>query len=198
LVITAPLPSMPVGFWNDPDGSRYREAYFDMYPGIWRHGDWIRITPRGSAVIYGRSDATINRRGVRMGTADIYRALDQIPEVVDSLVVSLDWPDGESYMFLFVVPAPGRDLDAALAERIRRTIRDTLSPRHVPDEILAAPDVPKTLNGKKMEVPIRRILLGEDPQRAANRDSMANPEALDFYVEQLPRIRALRKEAGRG
>src|SRR5690606_5838110 len=195
LVITEPLPSMPVGFWNDPDGRRYREAYFEMYPGVWRHGDWIRITPRGSSVIYGRSDATINRRGVRMGTADIYRALDQIPEVSDSLVVSLDWPDGESYMILFVVTAPGCSLDDGLRERIRRAIRETLSPRHVPDEITAAPDVPRTLNGKKMEVPVRRILMGQDPARAANRDSMANPESLDFYIGQVDRIRALRQQA---
>ncbi|HEX6990009.1 MAG TPA: acetoacetate--CoA ligase [Bacillota bacterium] len=196
LVITEPLPSMPVGFWNDPDGSRYRDAYFTMYPGLWRHGDWIRITARGSAVIYGRSDATINRRGVRMGTADIYRALDPIPEVIDSLAVSLDWPDGESYLILFVVVDQGRPLDAALDQRIRRAIRDTLSPRHVPDEIIAAPDIPKTLNGKKMEVPIRRILMGESPARAANRDSMANPGALDFYVDLVPRIRALRQGTG--
>lgn len=183
LVITEPMPSMPVGFWNDPGNNRYRESYFDVYPGVWRHGDWIRITPRGSAVIYGRSDATINRRGIRIGTAEIYRALETVPGIADSLVVSLDQPDGESEMWLFVVPSPGTTVDEQLQTRIRTSIRQTLSPRHLPDQILSAPAIPVTLNGKKMEVPVRRILMGTPPEQAVHRDSMANPEAIDFFVD---------------
>jgi acetoacetyl-CoA synthetase len=177
LVITEPMPSMPVHFWNDPDGERYRASYFDTYPGVWRHGDWIKITERGTAVIYGRSDSTINRGGVRMGTSEIYSAVEGLPEVLDSLVVDID-----GSMQLFVVLRPGIELDDELAGRIRARLREHCSPRHVPDEIESIAEVPRTLSGKKLEVPVKKILTGADPARAASRDSLANPAALDFFV----------------
>jgi acetoacetyl-CoA synthetase len=179
LVITEPMPSMPLYFWNDPDGERYRASYFDVYPGVWRHGDWIKITERGTAVIYGRSDSTINRGGVRMGTSEIYSAVEGLPEVLDSLVV-----DADGSMLLFVVLRADADLDDELAGRIRTRLREHCSPRHVPDEIESIAEVPRTLSGKKLEVPVKKILGGADPARAASRDSLANPAALDFFVER--------------
>ena len=182
LVLKQPMPSMPLRFWGDDDGSRLREAYFDVYPGVWRHGDWIRITERGTAVIYGRSDSTINRGGVRMGTSEIYRAVLAVPEVVDALVVDVPQPGEESWMPLFVVLREGATLDDSLVAEIRRRVREDCSPRHVPSEIRAIADVPRTLSGKLLEVPVKRILMGDPPERAASRDSLANPEALDQFV----------------
>jgi acetoacetyl-CoA synthetase len=183
LVLTQPMPSMPLRFWGDDDGSRLREAYFDTYPGVWRHGDWIRITDRGTAVIYGRSDSTINRGGVRMGTSEIYRAVLAVPEVVDALVVDVPREGQESWMPLFVVLGDGAELSDELVAEIRRRVREDCSPRHVPSEIRAIDEVPRTLSGKVLEVPVKRILMGEPPERAASRDSLANPAALDFFVE---------------
>jgi acetoacetyl-CoA synthetase len=181
LVITEPMPSMPLYLWNDPDDERLRESYFDVFPGVWRHGDWIRIKPEGSAVIYGRSDSTINRGGVRMGTSEIYRAVEAVPEVTDSLVVDIR-KDGEDFMPLFVVLEEDAELDDDLIDRIKKSIRDTTSPRHVPDEILSVPDVPRTLNGKKLEVPVKKILAGTPPEEAASRDSLSNPDTLDDFA----------------
>ena len=181
LVITEPMPSMPLRLWNDPDGERYREAYFDMYPGVWRHGDWIEITERGTAIISGRSDATINRGGVRMGTAEIYRAVLTVDEVVDALVVDVPH-DGEAWMPLFVVLRDRAELTDSLRDEIRRRVREDCSPRHVPDAVIAVPQVPRTLSGKVLELPVKRILTGTPPERAASRDSLANPEALDTFV----------------
>jgi acetoacetyl-CoA synthetase len=178
LVITEPMPSMPVFFWNDPDGTRLHESYFDVYPGVWRHGDWIEITSRGTAVISGRSDSTINRGGVRMGTAEIYRAVLALDEVVDALVVDLD-----DYMPLFVVLREGAVLDDDLVARIARRVREDCSPRHVPNEVRQVAEVPRTLSGKVLEVPVKRILMGVDPEKAASRDSLANPRALDPFIE---------------
>jgi acetoacetyl-CoA synthetase len=184
LVLTEPLPSMPVGFWGDADGSRFRESYFSTYPGVWRHGDWIKLTPRGSAVIYGRSDSTLNRGGVRMGTSEFYRVVEALPEIADSLVVdtgSLD-SDAIGKLWLFVVLAPGIELTSELERRIKDSVRRDLSPRHVPDTIRAVRVVPRTLNGKKLEVPVKRILLGTAPEKAASRDTLADPSALDAFV----------------
>jgi acetoacetyl-CoA synthetase len=183
LVLTAPLPSMPVSFWNDPDGERLREAYFDYYPGVWRHGDWIRITPRGTAVIYGRSDSTINRGGVRMGTAEIYSAVLAVDEIADALVVDVPREGSENWMPLFVVLREGAELDDDLVAEIRKRIREDCSPRHVPNDVYAVDEVPRTLSGKLLEVPVKRILSGTDPEKAASRDSLANPKALDWFVE---------------
>ena len=177
-MITKPMPSMPLFLWNDHDGARYRASYFDTYPGVWRHGDWIKLTERGTAVIYGRSDSTINRAGVRMGTSEIYSAVEAVPEVIDSLVV-----DVEDSMLLFVVLSDGAELDDALIAAIRARVREHCSPRHVPDRVLAVAEVPRTLSGKKLEVPVKKILMGADPARAASRDSLANPGALDVFVE---------------
>ncbi len=188
LVITEPMPSMPLYLWNDPDGERYRESYFDVYPGVWRHGDWIKVKPDGSAVIYGRSDSTINRGGVRMGTAEIYRAVDKVEEVQDSLVVDIQKQDGDAIMPLFVVLEEGVELDEDLTDRIKKSIRENASPRHVPNEILAVPDVPRTLNGKKLEVPVKKILSGTPPEEAASRDSLSNPDSLSFFVEHAERL----------
>jgi acetoacetyl-CoA synthetase len=184
LVITEPMPSMPVGFWNDPGGVRYREAYFSTYPGVWRHGDWVRITPYGSLVIYGRSDSTINRGGIRMGTAEIYRAALAVPDVVDALVVDVPGrdPSDEAWMPLFVVLAQGVELDEEIVEDLRRRIRSDCSPRHVPDEVIQVSAVPRTLSGKVLEVPVKKILMGGDPATAASRDSLADPAALDWFV----------------
>jgi acetoacetyl-CoA synthetase len=183
LVITEPMPSMPLYLWNDPDGSRYRASYFDHYPGVWRHGDWIEITRRGTAVIYGRSDATINRQGVRMGTSEIYRAVQSIDEVTDALVVDVPRPGTEGWMPLFVVLREGEELREELQGEIRRRIREQCSPRHVPNAIYRIAEVPRTLSGKVLEVPVKRILMGEPPEKAASRDSLANPAALDYFVE---------------
>jgi acetoacetyl-CoA synthetase len=189
LVITEPIPSMPLFFWNDPDGRRYRESYFEMYPGIWRHGDWVKLTARNGVVIYGRSDSTINRMGIRMGTSEMYRVVEEIPEVLDSLVVDLEGLGGVPYMPLFVVLRPGAELDQALKATITERIRVALSPRHVPDDIFVIAEVPRTLNGKKLEVPVKKILLGAPVERAANPDAMANPHVLDYFVELAGRLR---------
>ncbi len=183
LVVTEPMPSMPVRFWNDPDGSRYRASYFEHYPGVWRHGDWIEITSRGTAVIYGRSDSTINRSGIRMGTSEIYRAVLAVDEIVDALVVDIPRPGTEGWMPLFVVLREGAELDDGLRREIARRVREQCSPRHVPDEVYAIAAVPRTLSGKALEVPVKRILMGTPPEQAASRDSLANPEALDWFTE---------------
>jgi len=182
LVITEPMPSMPLFLWGDEDGSRYHASYFEQYPGVWRHGDWIEITSRGTAVIYGRSDSTINRQGVRMGTSEIYRAVQSVPEVTDALVVDVPRPGTEGWMPLFVVLSEGLTLDSQLEDEIKRRIRDQCSPRHVPNAIFQIREVPRTLSGKVLEVPVKRILTGTPPERAASRDSLANPEALDYFV----------------
>ncbi|HET8755505.1 MAG TPA: acetoacetate--CoA ligase [Solirubrobacteraceae bacterium] len=181
LVITEPMPSMPLYFWNDPDGERYRDSYFGMYPGIWRHGDWIEITDRGTAIISGRSDSTINRGGIRMGTAEIYRTVLAVDEITDALVVDVP-RDGEDWMPLFVVLREGTELDDDLRKRIARRIREDCSPRHVPNEIVQIKEIPRTLSGKVLELPVKKILMGADPETAASRDSLQNPAALDFFV----------------
>ncbi|MCW5609661.1 MAG: acetoacetate--CoA ligase [Rubrivivax sp.] len=183
LVCTKPMPSMPLYFWNDEGGRRYRESYFDMFPGVWRHGDWIRITPRGGAIIYGRSDATINRHGIRMGTAELYRAVEALPEVLDSLVVDLEYLGRESWMPLFVVLREGLRLDDALKARIKAAIRQALSARHVPNEVFQVAAIPRTLSGKKMELPVKKLLLGAAPETVLKRDAMANADSLDWYVD---------------
>ena len=184
LVITEPLPSMPVSFWGDEDGSRLRESYFEIYPGLWRHGDWIEITERGTAIIYGRSDSTINRGGVRIGTSEIYRSVLREAGITDALVVDLptDQSGAESSILLFVVLGDGVELDDAIVDRIRGDLRKTCSPRHVPDQVIAVPAVPRTISGKLLEVPVKRILLGADPEKVASRGSLANPESLDWFI----------------
>jgi acetoacetyl-CoA synthetase len=183
LVITKPMPTMPIYFWGDEDGSRYREAYFEMYPGVWRHGDWIELTSRGTAIIYGRSDSTINRGGVRMGTSEIYRAVLAVDEITDALVVDLPRQGTDGWMPLFVVLREGASLDDSLVGAIRRRVREDCSPRHVPDEIRQIAEVPRTLSGKVLEVPVKRILMGTPVEDAASRESLANPAALDVFVE---------------
>jgi acetoacetyl-CoA synthetase len=196
LVITAPMPSMPVALWGDPDGSRLREAYFSTFPGVWRHGDWLTITERGSCIVTGRSDATLKRGGVRIGTAEFYGIVEALPEVADSLVVHLeDAAGGPGELLLFIAPRDGRQLDDALRRRIDAALRDELSPRHVPDAILEVPAVPRTLSGKKLEVPVKRILLGAPPDVAASRDSLADPAALAPF-EALARERATARAGG--
>jgi acetoacetyl-CoA synthetase len=182
MVIRTPMPSMPITFWNDPGQNRYRSSYFEHYPGIWRHGDWIEITKRGTVVIYGRSDATLNRDGVRIGTSEIYSAVEGISEVEDSLVVCVERPDGTSSMPLFVVMKAGRMLDDEMKQRIRSILRIKYSPRHVPDEIYSVADIPYTISGKKMETPVKKILMGMDPELAASRDTMRNPGSLDQFI----------------
>ncbi len=188
LVVTAPMPSMPIRFWGDEDGSRYREAYFEMFPGTWRHGDWIEITERGTAVIYGRSDSTINRGGIRMGTSEIYRAVLDIDAIVDALVVDVPRPGTDGWMPLFVVLREGIELDGELPKEIARRVRERCSPRHVPDQVLQIAEVPRTLSGKVLEVPVKRILMGTPAERAASRDSLANPASLDYFVEMAARL----------
>src|SRR5580658_3692239 len=182
LVLTEPLPSMPIYFWNDKDGSRYRESYFDVYPGVWRHGDFFRINRRGGCFVLGRSDATLNRLGVRIGTSEIYRVLAQLEEIEDALIVNLDLPNGKFFMPLFVKLSGGIRLDAELERRICDRLRREYTPRHVPDRVIQTPGIPVTLTRKKMEVPVRRILLGASVEQAANRNAMANPDSLDFFV----------------
>jgi acetoacetyl-CoA synthetase len=188
LVVTKPMPSMPVCFWDDPDGSRYRASYFELFPGVWRHGDWIEITSRGTAVIYGRSDSTINRSGIRMGTSEIYRAVLSLDEIVDALVVDVPRPGTEGWMPLFVVLREGAALDDELCNEIARRVRAQCSPRHVPDEVFAIAEVPRTLSGKVLEVPVKRILMGTPAEKAASRDSLANPAALDYFTEMAARL----------
>ncbi|AXB45824.1 acetoacetate--CoA ligase [Amycolatopsis albispora] len=181
LVITRPMPSMPVFFWNDPDGTRLREAYFDVYPGVWRHGDWIKITSRGSAVIYGRSDSTLNRGGVRMGTAEFYRVVENFDQVADSLVIDTSAAGAEGELLCFLVLAPGASLEE-IEPALRKELRSALSPRHVPDRFVVVSEVPRTLNGKKCEVPVKKILSGVAPERAVSRDALMNPDALTPFV----------------
>lgn len=182
MVITEPMPCMPLYFWGDEDGNRYHESYFEMYPGIWRHGDWLKMTPRGSCVIYGRSDATLNRMGVRIGTSEIYRAVDLETRVKDSLVVSLEQEDNTWYMPLFVQLEEGDEVNEELERSIAENIRERIAPRFVPDEVVRVEQIPYTLSGKKMEKPVQRILQGDPADKVASRDSMKNPEALDIFV----------------
>ncbi|MFV9460160.1 acetoacetate--CoA ligase [Rhodococcus sp. NM-2] len=182
LVVTAPMPSMPVSFWNDPDGKRYREAYFDVFPGVWRHGDWITITDRGTVLMHGRSDSTLNRNGIRMGSADIYQVVEKLPEVAEALVVGVDLADGGYWMPLFVVLSEGAELDDALRRRIRAAIREQASPRHVPDDIIEAPGIPHTRTGKKLEVPLKRIFQGADARRTVDRSAVDDPDLLDWFA----------------
>jgi acetoacetyl-CoA synthetase len=190
LVVTEPMPSMPLYLWGDEDGSRYRESYFEMFPGVWRHGDWLELTRRGTAVIYGRSDSTINRGGIRMGTSEIYRAVLGIEAIVDALVVDLPRAGSDSWMPLFVVLREGVQLDAELPREIARRVREQCSPRHVPDEVFQVREVPRTLSGKVLEVPVKRILMGTPAEKAASRDSLANPASLDYFVEMAKRLGA--------
>jgi acetoacetyl-CoA synthetase len=188
LVVTEPMPSMPLFFWNDPNNRRYEASYFEMYPGIWRHGDWIKIKPHGGSVVYGRSDATIKRHGVRMGTSDFYQVVEGMNEIIDSLVVDLEGLGQASYMALFVVLREDAVLDEALEEKIKGRIRRDISPRHVPDEIYAVEEIPRTLSGKKVEVPVRKILLGIPPEQAANLDALRNPETMQLFVDLAHKI----------
>ncbi len=190
LVVTEPMPSMPVRFWGDADGSRYRSSYFEMFPGTWRHGDWIEVTSRGTAVIYGRSDSTINRSGIRMGTSEIYRAVLSIDAIVDALVVDVPKAGTEGWMPLFVVLREGAELDAELPKEIARRVRERCSPRHVPDQVFQIAEVPRTLSGKVLEVPVKRILMGTPVEQAASRDSLANPAALDYFAEMAAELDA--------
>lgn len=182
MVITKPMPSMPVFFWNDPDHKRYLESYFEMYPGIWRHGDWIEVTSRKGIVIYGRSDATLNRGGVRIGTSEIYRSVDKIAEVKDSLIICIEREKGEFYMPLFVMMNKTKLTDD-VKEKIRKMIRGENSPRHIPDEIIEVPDIPYTISGKKTETPIKKILMGKDPSKSVTMGALRNPESLQFYID---------------
>jgi acetoacetyl-CoA synthetase len=186
LVIRQPMPSMPVGFWNDPGDSRYREAYFDTYPGVWRQGDWVRFSEAGTCIVTGRSDATLNRGGVRMGTSELYAVVEEFPEVTDSLVVHLEDPEGGSGELLLFVVA---ELDTGLRARIAAALRSQLSPRHVPDTIAAVPAIPRTLTGKKLEAPVKRILRGTPAEAVASRDALARPDAIDAFVE-FTRVRS--------
>jgi acetoacetyl-CoA synthetase len=182
LIITKPMPSMPVAFWNDTDGSRYRSAYFEMFPGVWRHGDWITITEHGSIIVHGRSDSTLNRHGIRMGSADIYQAVERLPEIAEALVIGAEQPDGGYWMPLFVVLTDDAELTDELRDRIKRTIRDEVSPRHVPDDIIVAPGVPHTRTGKKLEVPIKKLFQGADAARVVEKSAVDDPALLDWYA----------------
>jgi len=182
LVCTRPIPSMPLYFWNDEGNKRYLSSYFDTYPGVWRHGDWLKITPKGGCIIYGRSDATINRHGLRMGTSELYAAVEKLPEVLDSMVVDLEFLGRESWMPLFVVLRPGVQLDPGLRGRLNDAIRTAVSPRFVPDQIYQVAEIPRTLTGKKQELPVKKLLLGQPLEKVVNTDAMANPACLDWYV----------------
>jgi acetoacetyl-CoA synthetase len=188
LVCVRPIPAMPLYFWGDDDGQRYRSSYFDTYPGVWRHGDWIKITPAGTCVIYGRSDATVNRHGVRMGTSEIYAAVEAVDEVTDSLALDLEYLGKESRLLLFVVLRPGLILDDPLKVKICESIRRNLSPRFIPDEIVHAPEVPRTLSGKKQEVPLKKLFLGQQPEKVINRAVMANPSCIDWYLARVAHL----------
>lgn len=192
LVLTRPLPSMPVSFWNDPDGSRYRDAYFATFPGVWRHGDWVTVTDRGTVLMHGRSDSTLNRNGVRLGSAEIYSAVDRLAQITDSVVVGVDEPDGAYWMPLFVTLAPGVVLDDALSELVRNGIRRHASPRHVPDEIIVMESLPHTRTGKKIEVPLKRILQGAEPAAVVSADALDDPDALAAFVALAERRRSAR------
>ena len=182
LVCTRPLPGMPVYFWNDEGNARYLSSYYDVYPGIWRHGDWLKVSPTGVCTIYGRSDATINRFGLRLGASEIYSAVEGLPEVLDSMVIDLEYLGRDSWMVLFVTLRPGQDLDGGMREKINAAIRTAVSPRFLPDEIILAPEIPRTLSGKKQEVPIKKLYLGHPLEKVINREAMANPDCLSFYV----------------
>lgn len=182
MVISKPMPSMPVSFWNDPEFSRYTESYFEMYPGIWRHGDWTKITPRHGVVIYGRSDATLNRGGIRIGTSEIYRAVDKVKEVKDSMIICIEKDGGEFWMPLFVVMQDGVKLTDEIKKKINQTIRSEYTPRHVPDEIVAAPDIPYTISGKKTETPVKKVLMGKDPKKVVNAGALKNPQSMEFFI----------------
>lgn len=194
LVLTEPLPSMPLFFWNDSGNERYQESYFSMYPGVWRHGDWIKITKQGSAVIYGRSDSTINRMGIRMGSSEIYRVVEDIPEVMDSLIVGVELPGGKYYMPLFVVLREGVELTDELTQRIKDALRKNVSPHHVPDEVFAIPEVPRTLSGKKLEVPIKKILMGIPPEKAVSVDAMGNPQSIQHFTHLVEKVDTLKRD----
>ncbi|MGK2880473.1 MAG: acetoacetate--CoA ligase, partial [Mycobacterium sp.] len=187
LVVTEPMPSMPLYFWGDDDGKRYRESYFETYPGLWRHGDWLRLVDRPESVtgiIYGRSDSTINRHGLRMGTSEIYRVAEEFPEVLDSLAIDLEYLGRPSFLALFLVIRDGREaVSPSLRSRLFDAVRTELSPRYVPDDVFVVQEVPRTLTGKKMEVPVKKILLGYPPEEVANRDAMANPASLDWFAD---------------
>ena len=183
MVITEPMPCMPIYFWNDENKERYRESYFEMYEGIWRHGDWIKITPRGGIIIYGRSDATLNKQGIRIGTSEIYRSLDNIPEIVDSLIVNIEKKDGDHFMPLFVMLKDGITLDEDLIKRIKNQLRNDYSPRHIPDKIIQVQQLPYTLSGKKMETPVKKILSGRPVEKCVNPDTVRNPESLAYFIE---------------
>lgn len=183
MVITKPLPSMPLFFWNDPNNEKYLESYFDVYPGVWRHGDLLEITDRGSAIVYGRSDATINRMGVRAGSSEIYNAVEALSEIQDSLVVDLSGYNREHYMPLFIVLRDGEDLTDELKRKVNQVIKNDVSPRHIPDEIIAVSAIPRTLSNKKMEIPVRKILQGASVEEVANVDTMQNPESIQFFVD---------------
>jgi acetoacetyl-CoA synthetase len=182
LVCSQPIPSMPLYFWGDQGNQRYLSSYFDMYPNVWRHGDWLKVTATGGCIIYGRSDATINRHGLRMGTSELYSAVEALPEVLDSMVVDLEYLGRESYMPLFVALRPGINLDDAMKARLNNAIKTALSPRFVPDDIFSVPEIPRTLSGKKQELPIKKLLLGHSLEKVVNRDAMANPRCLDWYL----------------
>lgn len=188
MVVTRAMPCMPVYFWNDENFERYQSSYFEMYPGVWRHGDWVKITPEGGVIILGRSDTTLNRQGVRIGTAEIYRAVDKIPEVKDSLIVNIELPHGGDYMPLFVVMQEGKELTRDVTDRIKQQLKTGCSPRHVPDKIIVVPDIPYTISGKKMEAPVKRILMGKPADEAANKGAMRNPESLDFFKTERARL----------
>jgi acetoacetyl-CoA synthetase len=191
LVITKPMPSMPIFFWGDPQHQRYLESYFEMYPGLWRHGDWIRFTDRGTSVIYGRSDSTINRHGIRMGTAEIYRVVEELPKIRDSLVIDLEYLGRPSFMPLFVVLETGQVLDDALKAQIVHQIKTKASSRHVPNEIYQVNEIPRTLTGKKMEVPVRKLLLGAMAEKVASPDAMANPKSIEFFQRMADELKAV-------
>ncbi|MFF5650525.1 acetoacetate--CoA ligase [Streptomyces collinus] len=192
LVVTRPMPSMPLYFWNDTDGARYREAYFSRYPGVWRHGDWITLTSHGSVIVHGRSDSTLNRNGVRLGSADIHDVVERLPEITEALVIGAEEPDGGYWMPLFVVLASGAELDDALRDRIREAVRTGASPRHVPDEIIEVPAVPHTRTGKKLEVPVKRLLQGAPVEQVVNPAAVDNPDLIDHYARLGAERRAQR------
>lgn len=183
MVITKPMPSMPICFWNDPNQAKYKASYFEDYPGVWRHGDWVKITSEGSLIIYGRSDATLNRYGIRIGTSEIYRALDALPEIKDSLIINIELANGEHYMPLFIALQEGFTLEDDLIDKVKKRLKTMYSPRHVPDEIIQVPDIPYTISGKKMETPVKKILLGLPPQKAYNEGAMKNPESMKFFID---------------
>ena len=190
LVVTRPMPSMPVSLWNDPEATRYRDTYLSTYPGVWRHGDWITIDPGGAVVIHGRSDSTLNRNGIRMGSADIYAAVEPLDEIAEALVLGVEQPDGSYWMPLFVTLTDGHDLDPALVDRIRAAIRDTASPRHVPDQIIAVPAIPHTRTGKKLEVPLKRLFQGADLADVVDPTTVDDPTALTPFADLAARRRS--------